>query len=174
MCDPLTITGFAVGSASKILAFEAQQAAASARADAYNSAVKSAGTTLADQTAQEGIKVQQEQEAGVDKQLELRKEALQSKGTILASGYGSEGLSEEMLLADVDRQQANYSDIIAENMDKEAQQSYWNNQAAVSAAQSCANATRPTTGGPNPLELGVGILGEGLVDYNDYHIKAAT
>ena len=170
MCSPLAVGGAAVNVFSQLAQFKAQQAQAQAETDAWKSGVKSAGKSLNDQTTQEGVRLQQEYESGVEKQLALRREALQAKGTAIASGE-SGGLSEEMLLEDFDRQKATYTDAVATNMKNQAQQSYWTKQGMLSDAQSRANSTRPTSTGGNSLALGLGVIGAGLDAYNDYHIK---
>ena len=122
MCPPSVVAGAAVNVFSQLAQFKAQQAQAQAETDAWRSGVKSAGKSLNDQTTQEGVRLLQEYESGVEKQLTLRREALQAKGTAIASGE-SGGLSEEMLLADFDRQKATYTDAVATNMKNQAQQS---------------------------------------------------
>ena len=172
MCAPMAIASFAVSAASQVLAFRAQNAQAKAERAAFESGVKSAGNSLADQTAQEGVRLQQEQAAAVDKQLSLRREAMQAKGEALASSEGGGGMSEELLLADIDRQQATYTDIVATNLQNQAQQSYWNKEGMHAEAESRARAGVPTsTGGGSTAGLGLGILGAGIGMYNDYHIK---
>ncbi len=81
-------------------------------------------------------------------------------------------MSEELLLADIDRQQATYTDIVASNLKNQAQQSYWNKQGMHADAQSRANANRPTgVGGGSALGLGLGLAGAGISLYDDYHVK---
>ena len=170
MCAPMAIASFALSTASQVLAFKGQQKQAEAANKAYTDAAISAGKSLNDQTSQEGVRLQQEQASAVEKQLDLRREALQAKGTALASSEGG-GLSEELLLADIDRQQATYSDAVATNLRNQFQQSYWNKQGMTADAQSRANANKPTGGaGVSGLGLGLGVLGAGLSTYNDYHI----
>ncbi len=171
MCPPVALASFALSAASQVLAFKGQQAEAQAANKAYTAAAISAGKSLNDQTSQEGVRLQQEQEQAVEKQLSLRREALQAKGEALASSEGG-GLSEELLLADIDRQQATYTDIVASNLKNQAQQSYWNKQGMHADAQSRANANRPNhTGSGSALGLGLGILGAGIDLYDTYHVK---
>ena len=168
MCSPIALIGFAVSAASQVLTFKAQNDMADAENRRYLEAAKSAGKSLADQQSQEGVRMQQVQAQGVEKQLDLRREALRNKGTALASSTGG-GLSEELLLADIERQQMDYSDIVAMNVKNEAQQSYWNKVGMVSDAQSRANANKPSgSSGGSVAGLGVGLLGSGLNAYNMY------
>lgn len=149
--------------------------------EAYNAAVQSASKSLDSQTMQENIRVEQEYEAGIHKQVELMKEALRAEGTVLASGE-NHGLSEEMLLMDIARQRTTYTDVVTENMKKQAVQAYWNKQGMVADAQSRVNANRPNITkqkivmgggytGNSKVALGVGIAGSALDTYSTFHIK---
>ena len=170
MCPPVAIAGFAVSAMSQVLAFKGAQEEARAANRAYLSAAKSAGKSLADQQAQEGVRLQQEQAQAVEKQLSLRREALKAKGEALASSEGG-GLSEELLLADIERQQANYTDIVANNVRNQFQQSRMNREGMVAEARSRANANRPAGGSVSGASLGLGLLGAGIDLYDTYHIR---
>ena len=189
MCPPLAIAGFAVNAASQVLAFQAQNAQQKAQVTAHNAnlaeqkrawedANKAAGKSLADQTSQEGVRVQQEQQEATEKMLSLRREAMQIKGDVLASSVNG-GQSEEMLLLDAERQRASYSDIIANNVRNVRQQSAVNVEGMRAEAESRSNASMPRgsyqsftkTSSGSGLALGLGILGAGIGAYNDYHIK---
>jgi hypothetical protein len=176
MCPPMVIgaIGLAANIAGQFATFSAQSAAASAQIDAYNAATVSAGESLANQISQENIRLQQEYAAGVEKQIDLRREAAQVRGTILAASDGGQGLSEELLLNNVSRDQARYNDIIAVNMRNQSQQSYWNKQGMVSEAQSRSNANRPTSGGPSVLGLAAGIAGAGVGYYDSMRINRVS
>lgn len=169
MCAAETILGFGMSAFSQVLAFKAAQEEAEAANRAYTDAAISAGKSMNDQMSQENVRLQQEQEQAVQKQLALRKEALLAKGEALASSEGG-GLSEELILADIERQQATYTDMVATNLKNQFQQSYWTKQGMHADAQSRANANRPT-GGPSALGLGLGIAGSALEFYDTYHIK---
>ena len=171
MCPPMAIASFGLSAMSQVLAFKSVREQAKAANKAHMDAAVSAGKSLNDQTAQEGVRLQQAQNEAVEKQLSLRKEALQAKGEALASSEGG-GLSEELLLADIERQQATYTDIVGSNLKNEFQQSYWNKQGMHADAQSRANANRPNhAGSGSALGLGLGILGAGIELYDTYHIK---
>lgn len=166
----MAIASFAINAASQALAFKAQNEQAKAERASWRSAMDAAGKSLSDQMSQENVRLQQEQASAVEKQLSLRREALQAKGQALASSE-SGGLSEELLLADIDRQHATYTDAVAENLKNQMQQSYWNKRGWKADAESRANANRPTSTGGSSIALGLGIAGAGLSMYNDYHIK---
>ena len=170
MCAALPlvpILSFAVSAASTVLAFQGQNAAARAENARFMQAALSAGDSLADQQAQEGVRVQQVQAHGANQTLELMREAARARGQALASSAGS-GMSKELLLKDIDRQREDYSDIIARNIRDEMQQSYWNKRGKVAEAQSRANAHRPTGGGGSLLGLGLGLAGAGLGAYSSF------
>jgi hypothetical protein len=172
MCPPAVIgaIGFAANIAGQFATFQAQAQSARASVEAYNAATKSAGESLANQTSQENLRLRQEYAAGVQKQIDLRREAAQVRGTILASSDGGQGLSEELLLANAARDEARYNDIIATNMRNQEQQSYWNKRGMVSEAQSRSNASGPTSGGPSALGLAAGVLGAGVSFYDSLRI----
>lgn len=169
MCAPAVLT-FALSAATQVMAFKAQEYQAASEIAAYKQASDAAGKSLTDQMSQENVRLQQEQAAGVEKNLDLIREAKRARGDILASSQ-SGGMSEELLLADVERQKASYSDTIAANLENQMQQSYWNKQAMAADAQSRVNANAPTTTGGSNIGLGLGILGAGLPLYESYHIK---
>lgn len=176
----MAIATFALSAASQVASFKAQNEQAKAQVKAQNEQIKawnesnlSAAKSLADQTHQEDQKLQQEQGATVDKKLALHREAMQAKGSALASS-DSGGLSEELLLANYDREKALYTDNLSHNLENAAYQSYWTKQGMVSQAQSRANSTKPVTSsvkGGSALGLGLGIIGAGVDTYNTFHIK---
>lgn len=180
MCPPMAIASFALSAASQVASFQAQKVQAKAQVDAQNRSIEawkqgvaSAGDSLADQTHQESLRMIQEQDAAVQKKLDIRKEMERNKGTALASS-DTGGLSEELILAGIERESLGYQDIIGKNLENEAIQSYWNKRGMASQAQSRANATQPTGGsvsGPSTLALGLGIAGAGLDAYNTFHVK---
>ena len=180
MCAPQALLGFALSAASSVMSFKAQQAQANAQAQAQNAQVKAwqdsialAGKSLADQTHQENIRMNQVRDVASDKQLDLIREAAKARGTALASSE-SGGLSEELLLADIERQKEMYSERVSTNVENEALQSYWIKTGMVSYAQSRANASKPTftpVTGPSTAALGIGLAGAALDSYNTFHIK---
>ena len=176
----MAIASFALSAASQVASFKAQNAQAQAQAEAQNAQIKawsdsnmSAAKSLADQTHQENVKMQQEQAKATAEKMQLKREAAQAKGTALASSE-SGGLSEEMLLANIEREQANYTDVIGQNLENAGLQSYWTKQGMVSQAQSRANSTKPTGGsvtGGSSASLGLGLIGAGVDTYNTYRVK---
>lgn len=169
MCTLIGALGFAVSAAQSVLTFKAQQAQYNAQLAAYRANIKSAAQSYNDQTAQEGLKNQQQQVQAVDKQQDLFRESLQSKGTQLASSEGG-GLSEEMLLQDIERQRADYSDMVAYNLKNEIAQSQMNMKGMWAQATARGQHGNP---GPAPSAAGMylGMAGAALGAYNDYHVK---
>lgn len=169
MCTLIGALGFAVSAAQSVLTFKAQQAQYNAQLAAYQANIKSAAQSYNDQTAQEGLKNQQQQVQAVDKQQDLFRESLQSKGTQLASSEGG-GLSEEMLLQDIERQRADYSDMVAYNLKNEIAQSQMNMKGMWAQATTRGQHGNP---GPAPSAAGMylGMAGAALGAYNDYHVK---
>lgn len=169
MCTLIGALGFAVSAAQSVLTFKAQQAQYNAQLAAYRANIKSAAQSYNDQTAQEGLKNQQQQVQAVEKQQDLFKESLQSKGTQLASSEGG-GLSEEMLLQDIERQRADYSDMVAYNLKNEIAQSQMNMKGMWAQATTRGQHGNP---GPAPSAAGMylGMAGAALGAYNDYHVK---
>jgi hypothetical protein len=193
----MAIASFALTAATQVMSFKAAQQQADAQAyaqaqsnaaqiamqnnqiAAWQDAVASAGKSLADQTHQEDTRMNQVRDQAVDKQIDLLREAAQARGTALASSE-SGGLSEELLLADIERQREMYSERVSKNVENEALQSYWIKTGMVSDAQSRANATKPTfaptssyrpQSGPSGASLGIGVAGAALDSYNMFHIK---
>lgn len=169
MCTLIGALGFAVSAAQSVLTFKAQQAQYNAQLAAYRANIKSASQSYNDQTAQEGLKNQQQQVQAVEKQQDLFKESLQSKGTQLASSEGG-GLSEEMLLQDIEKQRADYSDMVAYNLKNEIAQSQMNMKGMWAQATARGQHGNP---GPAPSAAGMylGMAGAALGAYNDYHVK---
>ena len=161
----------AVSAAQSVLTFKAQQAQYAAQMAAWQANVQSAGKSLNDQSTQEGVRLQQQDAMASHKKMELHKEALRAQGTALASSEGG-GLSEEMLLQDIERQRLDYSDIIGYNLKNEMLQSEMNVKGMRAEAESRARAGNP---GPAPslnyAALGVGLAGTALDAYSSFHIK---
>ncbi len=176
----MAIASFALSAASQVMSFKAQEAQMQAQLDAQNRAnkawldgVRSAGDSLADQTQQENVRMIQEQDAAVQKTLDLKRDMARNKGAALASSE-SGGLSEELTLAGIERETMNFTDIIGKNIENEALQSYWNRRGRAAEAQSRANSSKPTGGsvsGPSSAALGLGIAGSALDTYNTFRIK---
>ena len=171
MCSLMGALSFAVSAAQSALAFKAQQAQYNAQLAAFQANAEAAGAAYADQTAQEGLRMQQTQAAAVDKKMDLYRESLRTQGTALASSEGG-GLSEEMLLQDIERQRADYSDIVGYNLKNEMQQSRMNMKGMHAAATSRGASGNPGPG-PSPLSLGLGLAGAALGAYDTYHIRRA-
>ena len=171
MCSIMGALGFAVNAAQSVLAFKAQQAQYNAQLAAFQANAKAAGDSYEDQTSQEGLRMQQAQAAATEKKMELYKESLRAKGTVLASSEGG-GLSEEMLLQDIERQRADYSDIVGYNLRNEMQQSQMNMKGMHAEATS-----RGMSGNPGPApsraSLGLGLAGAALGAYDSYHVRRA-
>ena len=163
--------GMAVNAAQSVLTFKAQQAQYAAQMAAWQANVQSAGKSLNDQATQEGVRIQQQDAAASNKKMELQKEALRAQGTALASSEGG-GLSEELLLQDIERQRLDYSDIIGYNLKNEMLQSEMNVKGMRAEAESRARSGNP---GPAPsfnyAALGVGLAGTALDAYSSFHIK---
>lgn len=168
MCSLMGALSFAVGAAQSVLTFKAQQAQYEAQVAAYQANIQSAGQSYQDQTMAEGIKNQQQQAEAVNKKEDLYKESLRAKGQILASSEGP-GVSEELLLQDIERQRADYSDIVGYNLRNEIAQSQLNMKGMQSQAETRARAGNP---GPAPSSTGMwlGIGGAALGAYNQYHV----
>lgn len=183
MCSPLVAAQFALaslGAAATHQANSAQTAAANAQVDAqikaWEHSVKESSKSLADQSSQEGVRVQQEQNRAAEKMLQLRRESKRSVGDVLASSVNG-GLSEELIVNNIYRQEADYTDIIANNVKDVMQQSYVNKLGMVSEASSRANNSAPRgnyVSKPSFLGLGLGIAGAGLNAYNAYQIGGKT
>jgi len=167
----MSALGFAVSAAQNVLAFKAQQAQYNAQLAAFHANAESAGKSYQDQTSQEGLRMQQTQAAVVDKKLELYKEAMRAQGTTLASSEGG-GLSEEMLLQDLERQRADYSDIVGYNLRNEMQQSQMNMKGMHAEATTRGMSGNPGPG-PSRLSLGIGLAGAALGAYDSYHVRRA-
>lgn len=167
----MSALGFAVSAAQSVLTFKAQQAQYNAQLAAFQANAESAGKSYQDQTSQEGLRMQQTQAAAVDKKMELYKEALRNQGTTLASSEGG-GLSEEMLLQDIERQRADYSDIVGYNLRNEMQQSQMNMKGMHAEATTRGMAGNPGLG-PSRLGLGIGLAGAALGAYDNYHVRRA-
>jgi hypothetical protein len=178
----MAIASFAISAASQVMSFKAANEQAKAQANAQANAIESwkqgvasAGDSLADQTHQENLRMMQEQDAAVQKSIDLKRELARNKGTALASSEAG-GLSEELVLAGIEREAADYSDIIAKNVENEALQSYWTKRGMASQAQSRANSSMPAggssaSGGASGTALGLGLIGAGLDTYNTFHVK---
>lgn len=171
MCTLMGALGFAVSAAQSVLTFKAQQAQYNAQLAAFQANAEAAGKAYDDQTAQEGLRMQQAQTAAVDKKMELYKESLRAKGTTLASSEGG-GLSEEMLLQDIERQRADYSDIVGYNLRNEMQQSRMNMEGMHAEATSRGQSGNPGPA-PSSLSLGLGLAGAALGAYDNYHVRRA-
>jgi len=170
MCPPAVLT-FALSAATQVMAFRSQQEQAKAQYKTWQDSIQASTKALNDQMAQEDTRVQQEQAVAVDKKLDLYREAKRAKGEALASSE-SGGISEELLLADVERQRASYTDSVAINLKNQLTQSYWNKKGMVSDALSRINANQPTTSGGSVLGLGLGLAGSALPVYEDFHIRS--
>lgn len=183
MCPPLAIAQIALAAAGAFASHQnaaAQAEAANkqvdAQAKAWQHSVRESSKSLADQSAQEGVRVQQEQERAAEKTLQLHRESKRLVGDALASGVNG-GLSEELLINDIHRQEANYTDILSNNIKDVAQQSFMNKLGMVSEAQSRANSTAPRgnyVSKPSGFSLGLNILGAGISTYNAYSVKKAS
>lgn len=171
MCSIMSALGFAVSAAQNVLAFKAQQAQYNAQLAAFHANAESAGKSYQDQTSQEGLRMQQTQAAAIDKKLELYKESMRAQGTTLASSEGG-GLSEEMLLQDLERQRADYSDIVGYNLRNEMQQSQMNMKGMHAEATTRGMSGNPGPG-PSRLSLGIGLAGAALGAYDSYHVRRA-
>lgn len=152
-----------------VLTFKAQEAQYNAQLSAYQANIKAAGTAYNDQTTQENLRMQQIQATAVDKKVDLYKESMRATGTALASSEGG-GLSEELLLQDIERQRADYSDIVGYNLKNELQQSRMNMKGMHSEATSRGNTGNP---GPAPslgLALGTGLAGAAIDAFSNMHV----
>lgn len=171
MCSLMGALGFAVSAAQSVLTFKAQQAQYNAQLAAFQANAKSAGDAYEDMTAQEGLRMQQAQVAAVEKKMDLYKESLRAKGTTLASSEGG-GLSEEMLLQDLERQRADYADIVGYNLRNEMQQSQMNMKGMHADTTTRGQSGNPGAG-PSPLSLGLGLAGAALGAYDNFHVRRA-
>jgi hypothetical protein len=185
MCDPIAIAGLAISATSSVLQFKAQNdmadAQAQAAADQYRQSAISAGEALNNSVIQENQRMAQESASAVDKQLSLRNEAARARGVALASGtQGSGGLSETLLLEDIERQRLQYAENVSTNLENQLQQSYWNKQGMYADAQSRINSARSSSSAAirqanasrgSVLGLGLDIAGAGLGVANDYRIR---
>ena len=180
MCPPTAIAGAVIGVFGQLATYKAQKAQAEghnaqveAQRKAYEHAKESAGKSLTDQVSLENERLDQVHDQAVDKTLQLRRESLQAKGTALASSE-SGGLSEEMLLQDLDKQRATFSENIALNIKHEGEQSYWNKEGMRADAQSRVNSNMPTaqyqSSSGAGLGLASGLAGIGVGMWSDYHI----
>ena len=178
MCSLMGVLSFAVGAAQSVLTFQAQKAqyaAQKAQYDAnlaaYQRNMKSAATSYHDQTAAEGIKNQQQQAEAVNKKMDLYKESMRAKGTTLASSEGP-GLSEEMLLQDIERQRADYSDVVGYNLRNEIDQSQRNMKGMWAQAMSRGQQGNPGVAPVEPSSAGmyIGLAGAALGAYNNFHV----
>lgn len=168
MCSMIGALGFALNAAQTVLTFKAQQAQYEAQAAAYQANMKSAADSYHDQTAAEGVRNQEQQTQAVQKKLDLYKENLQSKGSTLASSEGG-GLSEEMLLQDIERRRADYSDIVGYNLRNEIAQSQRNMKGMRAQANTRAQQLHPGEA-PDSSGMWLGIAGAALGAYNQYHV----
>ena len=173
MCSLGIAATMALTAAQSVLTFKAQEAQYNAQMEAWRANVKSAGEALNDQTYLENTRMEQTKAQATHKLLELQKETLQAQGTAMASSEGG-GLSEEMLLQDIEKQRADYSDAIAYNLKNEAAQSEFNKKAMHSEAESRARAGNP---GPAPslgMSLGLDLAGAAIDAYSTYHVSAPS
>lgn len=183
MCDPTSIAviGFGLNVAGQYSQLQAQKAQYQAQTQQYvaertryEQATRAAAESLANQTAQENLRLRQEHAAGVQKQLELYREAARVKGTIVAASEGGGGLSEELLLTNVDRETGRYNDVIAANMENLEQQSMWNKAGMAAEATNRANASMPTSSAPIAPSSASFLLGtaqSGLALYDTLSIS---
>ncbi len=171
MCSLVAAAGLAVSAAQSALAFKAQEAQYNAQLEAFHANAKSAGESYNDQTSQENIRIQQAQTASVDKKMDLHKEAMRATGTALASSEGG-GLSEEMLLQDIERQRADYTDIVGYNLKNEMQQSRMNMKGLHAEATSRGQSGNPGPGPSRELTMLTGMSGAALDAFHGLHIKS--
>lgn len=178
MCSVMGALSFAMGAAQSVLTFKAQQEQYAAQVNQYNAQVaayqaniKSAGDSYHDQTTAEGIKDQQQQAEAVNKKLDLYKESMRAKGTTMASSEGP-GLSEELLLQDIERQRADYSDIVGYNLRNEINQSQLNMKGMQSQATTRGMQGNPgqPPSAPSAGGLLLGLGGAALGAYSNYHV----
>ena len=188
MCSLMGALSFAVGAAQSILSFQAQKeqyrqqqrqyAAQKAQYDAqlaaYEANKANAAASYQDQLNAEGVRNQQQQNEAVNKKLELYRESLRAKGTTLASSEGP-GLSEELLLQDIERQRADYSDIVGYNLRNELYQSQRNMKGMWAQAMSRGQQGNPgvaplAPSSPSSSGLYIGLAGAALGAYNNFHV----
>lgn len=168
MCSLMGALSFAVSAAQSVMTFQAQKAQYNAQLAAYRANMKSAGESYEDQTAAEGVRNQQQQTEALNKKLDLYKESMRAKGTTLASSEGT-GLSEQLLLQDIERQRADYSDIVGYNLRNEIDQSQRNMKGMWAQAMTRGQQGNP---GPAPSSAGLylGLAGAALGAYNNFHV----
>ena len=170
MCSLMAAAGLALSAAQSVLTFKAQEAQYNAQLAAFQANAKSAGDSYNNQSAQENLRVQQMQASSVEKKVDLHKEALRTAGTALASSEGG-GLSEEMLLQDIERQRADYTDIVGYNLKNEIQQSQMNMRGLHAEATSRGQSGNPGAGPSLGLTMLTGMSGAAMEAFNELHIQ---
>ena len=178
MCSLMGVLGFAVSAAQSVLTFKAQQAQYAAQKAqyeanlaAYHANMEHAARSYHDQTNAVGVRDKQRQTEAVQKKMDLYRESMRAKGTTLASSEGP-GLSEELLLQDIERQRADYSDIVGYNLRNEIDQSQRDMKGLWAQATSRGRQGNPGVAPVEPSSAGlyIGLAGSALGAFNQYHV----
>jgi hypothetical protein len=171
MCEPTTIAvaSLAVTAASGVANYMAQSAQADAQEDYNRQLQENAKQAYLNDI--EALRLQQDQDEGsaqdeiVKNQIAAREARARAKTA--AGEAGVSGLSVDALLADYDRQEANFTDSVLANLGSRTQQRKAEENAAVTRYQSRYNSASPVSR-PSMLNTGLNIAGQGLGIAQDY------
>jgi len=140
-------------------------------------AQEGAAANLALAREQEGLgaRLKEDRKANAQEQLALAKQGLQAKGQLLAAERS--GLTLDLLLGDVERQEGEAKSLLEQTMESATQQ-YRRNTLGLTAkrddrlnaAKSKRNQAQGMTRGP--LDVALGTLGSGLSSYSNLYQKA--
>lgn len=178
MCEAstLALASLAIGTAQSIAQYQAADAQADAQEE-YNRRLQE-NAAQAYQNDLELLQLQQQQDEDSAQEETFRNQVAareaKARAKTAAGEAGVSGLSVDALLADFDRQEANFKNSVLENLGNRNAQRDAEKNSALTRYQSRVNSAQPVSR-PNVIGTGLNIAGQGLSiaqDYQRYNVPS--
>src|SRR5271166_2427672 len=145
MCDPISIAGFALSSASAVMGYQAQKTQANAQTNMYAQNVVAARQAFVDTNAALNVQEEQQQAAASQKRQEndLATRAAQATALAGAAAGGVQGISVEEILGDFSAKDARANSAINEQEGWGIQQAQLEKKGATAQMVSRMNSMTP-------------------------------
>lgn len=169
MCDIKTMASAALAISTSVLDYQAQDTQADAQEE-YNKQIQK-NAEVAHQNDLEALRVQQQQDEDQAEeeifQNQVAARQARSRAKTAAGESGVTGLSVDALLADFERQEANFKDAVTANLANRDQQRRLEENSALTRYQSRVNSRQPVSR-PSLTGTALNLASQGLTIKQDY------
>jgi len=164
---PMMAMSLGINMMSSLMQYSAQKEAVQRQNAVAQANAEAAARDAYLKQMQENIRLEQERESAIQESVNLNIERKQRQGQAVAQGEGS-GLSLSQLLADFERQEGRYRNILARDLSNKADQTMINKKSHVATGNSRINqAESQLQPEPSLLSTGLQIAGAGLGTYTN-------